>query len=139
MNQIILPLVTVTDMLGSERERYRSELLEFARQADSQNLAIRAESPEAAIVRALLRCFDQTSPPTCKEVAEIAAMDEDLAIAAEIRGFTPRRVSHIVRELGFPTRHTREGSVVLLDIGRLRSVAARFGIDAPTATRTPEA
>lgn len=138
MNQIILPLVTVADMLGPERERYRSELLQFASQADSQSLAIRAESPEAAIVRALLRCVDYRSPPTCKDVAELAAMDDDQAIADEMKGFTPRRVSHIVRELGFPTRHTRGGSVVLLNIDRLRSLAARFGIDAPSAERTPE-
>jgi hypothetical protein len=138
MNQIILPLLTVADMMGDARRAlYRADLLQFAKQADSQSLAIRAESHQAAIVRALLRCVSYTEPPTCKEIAGLAAMDDDETIAAEMKWITAKRVSHIVRELGFHTRHTREGSVVLLDTSRLQSLAVRFGVVIPATAEPP--
>jgi hypothetical protein len=138
-NQIILPLLTVANLMGNDqRARYRDDLLEFASQIDSQSLAVRAESEEAAVVRAILYCPSSTEPPTCQDLCGIAVMDDDESMAAHLKSYLrPRRVGEIARELGFKTRHTRNGTVVVPDPARLRSLAARFGVVMPRRPEPP--
>jgi hypothetical protein len=136
-NQICQPLLTVADMLsGDSRERYRTDLLGFARQTESQNREMASESVDAAIVRVLWTQSQNGRGMTCKQVAEGVVEAEKGNIAGLDRWLSANKVGAIVREMGLCTRHTRGGSVVVANASRLRYLMSRFGIAAQPATST---
>jgi hypothetical protein len=129
MNQIIQPLLTVTDLMSAEeRDRYRDDLLAFAQSADTRAREIGNESVEAAIVRALADCIQRGESLTCKELAERSLEAEKQNIIGLDRWLSANKVGRMVREMGFETRHTRDGAVVVADAERLRALTNRFGI-----------
>lgn len=128
MNQIILPLLTMCELLSPQaRNRCRGELLQFARRSDHQKREIRSESIEAAIVRVLSGYGPK--PPTCFEVAQAVIIAEQDNVPDLRRWFGPRKVGEIVRALGLETKHTEKGTVILLDGRKLRGLEARYGIE----------
>ncbi len=138
MNQLILPLLTVCDLLSPQmRNRYRSDLLRFAREADQLKRDLRAESLEATVVRKLVAFIEAGSNPTCQELAQEVLEAEaesrpDLKLSAE-------RVGHMVRGIGLKTKHTKQGSVVLATGRQLRALQERYGIERETVTKpSPE-
>jgi hypothetical protein len=137
MNQIIQPLLTVADMMSAEeRHRYRTDLLAFAQSADTRAREVSSESVEAAIVRVLADGIQRGASLTCKELAEKILEAEQDNIAGLDRWLSANKVSRMVREMGFETRHTRNGAIVIADDQRLRALTARFGIvteSSPTA------
>jgi len=134
MNQIILPLLTVCDLMSPQvRNRYRSDLLRFARQADEQKQEVRAESLYGAIVR-VLSWFSRTrpnDPPTCKEVADEVA-EREAENMPDLK-LSPEKVGHMVRNLGFKKKRERHGSVILIDERRLQGLEERYGVQPRTA------
>jgi hypothetical protein len=129
MNQIIQPLLTVAELMSAEeRNRYRADLLAFAQSADTRAREVGSESVEAAIVRALADGIHRGESLTCKELAERVVEAERANIAKIDNWLSANKVSRMVREMGFETRHTRDGSVVVANDERLRALAARFDI-----------
>jgi hypothetical protein len=129
MNQIIQPLLTVADLMSAEeRHRYRADLLAFAQSADTRAREVGSESVEAAIVRVLADGTQRGASLTCKELAEKVLEAEQSNIAGLDRWLSANKVSRMVREMGFETRHTRDGAIIVADDDRLRALTARFGI-----------
>jgi hypothetical protein len=116
VNQIIQPLLTVADMMNaSERERYRSDLLAFAKRADNREKEVGSESVEAAIVRALFDCAQKGEQPTCKQLAKTVLEAEGQNITRLEQWLSPNKIGRMVREMGFETKHTRTGAVIVPD------------------------
>ena len=116
-------------MSQAVRNRYRSDLLQFARRADEQSRDVGRESVEAAIVRALSSFQDQRKAPTCLEVTNAVLVAEFQNMPDLDRWLKPRTVGTIVRDqLGLKTKHTERGSVVLVERKRLRALQEKYGI-----------
>lgn len=117
------------------RNRYRSDLLRFAREANQLKRDLRAESVEATIVRKLAAFVESGQQPTCKELAR-----EVLEAEAEDRPdlkLTPEKLGNTVRSMGLKTKHTKYGSVVLVTPKQLKGLCQRYGIgEAQTVTQT---
>jgi hypothetical protein len=136
MNQIIQPLLSMADLMRTERrERYRADLLAFAQSADTRAREINSESVEAAIVRVLAGCNQRSESITCKELAQTVLEAEERNIANLDRWLSANKVSRMVREMGLETRHTRDGAVVSIDEERLRPLTIRFGVVTDRVTK----
>jgi len=126
--QIILPLLAVADHLGPPcRQRYQEDLLAFARQRDAEVREVRRESWEAQLIEAYVALPGKENGPTCQALADIVTNGTD-ADANMHRALTARKVSEIMRGMGFKTKHTNRGSVVMINENRLRELCKRFGI-----------
>ena len=139
MNQIIQPLLTIVDLMGqSMGNRYRSDLLRFAQQAEQQASEVRYESVEAAIVRALSDFDQRGQQPTCKELCDVVLMAEADNDPKLDLWLNPKKMSGILRSLGFFTRHTKTGAVVLSNKKRLRGLEEQYGVEQPSPQASPQ-
>lgn len=130
-NQIILPLLSVTNYMSQQlQERYVTDLFRFAQQRDRQATEDRRGSVEAKLIDAFVS-GDWEQPPTCQELATKVTFAEkdDPKIA---NWLTPKKVSYIVKDLGFTTQHTNRGSVVSIEQKRLPRLCARYGVISKT-------
>jgi hypothetical protein len=129
MNQIIQPLLTLSDLMNAqERDRYRADLLAFAQSADTRAREIDSESVDAAIVRVLAESIQKGESLTCKVLTEKVLKAEEQNIAGLDRWLSANKIGRMVREMGLETRHTRDGSVVVDNDERLLALTKRFGI-----------
>ena len=89
-NQIILPLLSVVDCMGVDlRERYREDLLAFARLRDHQATEDRRGTVEAKLIDAFVNTIWQ-QPPTCQDLTELAISRSDAEDPKLKTWLTPR-------------------------------------------------
>ncbi len=139
--QILQPLLMVIEHMTDPelRERYRADLISFAQERERQAREDNTYTAEAKLLRAYVRLRSQQRPePTCGEVAEVAktfdgSEDPDLA------WLTPRRTSSILRGMGFTTQHVNRGSVLRVELARLQTLKARYGmVTDPSPESSPQ-
>ena len=125
-NEIIMPLLVVAEQFHEpERQRYREELIAYAKGLDEESAQIGRDSVEAMLVNAyVVLCSKGRSRPTCGDVAA-AVHGEDDSVR---RWLNPRKVSELLRDLGFTTQHSKRGAEIDIDPQRLAVVCSRYGV-----------
>jgi len=125
-NEILMPLLSVAEQLRDpERQRYKADLVSYARTLDNEAAQDSRDTVDAMLVNAYVeRCTKNGSQPTCGDLADdLQGEDESLK-----RWLNPRRASEMLKALGFRTRHTKRGSEVNIDPDRLILLRERFAI-----------
>ena len=86
-------------------------------------------SVEGMLLKAYSK-FNAMNLPTCRELADKV---HTMAVSVDHKiqqWLTPKKVSSIVKGMGFKTKHTNRGATVQIDHATLKSLYKRYGIEA---------
>jgi hypothetical protein len=125
-NEILMPLLSVAELLKDpERERYKTDLISYARTLDNEAAQDNRDSVEGMLVNAYVRrCAKPGSQPTCGNlVSDLQGEDESLK-----HWLNPRKATEMLKALGFKTRHTKRGAEVNIGPGCLALLCERYSV-----------
>jgi hypothetical protein len=135
--QLAIPLLAIAAVMNSaESTRYRDDLIQFCSQREKQAEADRRETVEGKLVWSFISWSGRTSP-TCKDLIDDIIENDSGDDPNLQRWLTPKRASAILRSMGFETHHTKRGSEVSIEPGRLAGLCQRFGLNAHDSVNDP--
>jgi hypothetical protein len=135
--EILLGLLSIVELLEEpERSRYSHDLEAFAGQRTEQVAENRKATLQALVLQAVLSLKPE-EPMTCMNIASsVVALGRDDDPDIE-KLATPRRIGAVLNQLGFRTRHTRAGNVLIADAERLDRLAREYGLErSPQCSQT---
>jgi hypothetical protein len=126
--EILLGPLAIVELLEEpERSRYLRDSQAFACQRAEQAVENRKATLQALVVQALINLHG--AELTCKVIAGKvveSGCDDDPDIE---RLATPKRIGTVLNQLGFRTKHTRAGNVLIADSSRLERLTREYGLE----------
>jgi hypothetical protein len=132
--QLMSPLLSIAVEL-QEATKYLRHLIQFAVGYEEGTREVLSTSVEASLVRAFLG-LRKNIQPTCSDITRYVRTSEGEEDTPLLRWLNPRKVSEMLRELGFRTTRSKRGAVVSIDEHKLDALCQKYGIELPEAEVT---